>query len=340
MADELTTYGSMSQRTASYAAARILKTGQDHLVAERFAQAEVLPKKKSKSITFRRYEDLPDADAPLAEGIPPAAVQPTFSDITVSVEQYGGLIRLTDVIVDHHEDPVLNKFMDLCGKQAARARELVTISVLKSGTNVFYANNAASRSAVNSPPLRSDLRRIYRYFRRHKAETISRIVRASAKISTEAVLPAYFVLGSTDLDADIRNMDGFLDAKNYSDSTKALPYEIGSVDQFRFILTPLFEPWLAAGASGTTYLSNGDIVSSAAKCDVYPLIVVAADSYAVVRFQGKNAVKPVVVNPHKPSHSNPLGQEGHVGWISKHAAVILNHNWLARLECAATAIPS
>lgn len=332
------TYGDISPRTAAYAAARLLKRGQHLMVAERFGQPKPLPRNHGKTMKFRRYESLPRADAPLAEGIPPAGSKLTYTDVSVTLEQYGDFVPHTDVIKDTHEDPILRESLDLCSEQIAETKEVIRIAVLKAGTNVFYANSAANRAAVNSPPLRSDLRRIYRSFRRNKAQEISRIVAASTKISTQPVEPAFFILGSTDLDGDFRNMDGFVKAAEYSNSAKALPGEIGSVEQFRIILTPLFEPWLAGGASGTTYLSNGDAPSSSSACDVYPLIIVGKDAYGLVPLQGENAVTPFVVNP-KPSHSNKLGQEGHVGWKMYDATVILQQYFMARLECAATAVP-
>lgn len=335
-----TTYGDISPRTAAHAAARLLKRGQYDLVIERYGQGKPIPRKHSKSVKFRRYESLPRATAPLAEGIPPAGRKLTKTDLTATLEQYGDLVPITDVIMDTHEDSVLNEAMDLCGEQVAETVECIRIAVAKSGTNVFYANNVASRALTTSPPLRGDLRVIYRSLRKHKAKQISKIVKASVKISTEPVAPAYFVLGHTDLDSDIRGMSGFVPVEQYSNSDRGQLGEIGKVDQFRFVLTPLFEPWEQAGVSGTTYLSGGVAVSSSAAADVYPLLIFAQDCFGIVPLQGEGAVTPMVVNPDKPSHSNPLGQEGFVSWKTYQTAIILNHTWLARLECCATAKPS
>ena len=336
--DNLNTYGDISPRTAAYAAVTLLNRGQYDLVIERFGQGKPIPRKHSKVIKFRRYESLPRATAPLAEGVPPAGRKLSKTDVTATLEQYGDIVELTDVIYDTHEDDVLKEMMGLCGEQAAETVEVIRIAVLKAGTNVFYASSVASRALVNAAPTRSDLRRVYRYFRKHKAKTISSIVKASAMISTEPVAPAFFAMGHTDLDADIRAMSGFIPVEQYSNSDKALPAEIGKVDQFRFILTPLFEPWDQAGVSGSTFLTGGTTGTGSA--DVYPLIIVAQDSYGIVPLQGENAVTPMVVNPNKPSHSNPLGQSGFVSWKTYQTACILNQNWVARLECAATQSPS
>lgn len=335
-----TTYGDISPRTGGRAEARLLERGQFLMVVERFGQKDPQRKNSTLTVKWRRYNSLARASAPLAEGIPPTGSKLTFTDVTATLEQYGDVVIITDVIADTHEDPVLNAALDIIGEQAAETIEELRINVLKAGTNVFYSSTATTRSNVNSPPLRGDLRRIYRSFMRLKARPISQIIRASAKISTEPVSPAYFAMGHTDLDADIRGMSGFIPMEQYSDSTKALPGEIGKVEQFRIILTPLFEPFLTAGTSGTTYLSGGVAVSVNAAADVYPFLFTARDAYGIVPLQGFQAVTPMVMNPGKPSPGDPLGQIGFVSWKTYQTCAILNQNWFARLETTATALPT
>jgi N4-gp56 family major capsid protein len=159
-------------------------------------------------------------------------------------------------------------------------------------------------------------------------------------ISTEPVASSYFVMGHTDLDADLRVLPGFVPSEQYSSSMRMLPGEIGKIDQFRIILTAMFDPWESAGAAGTTYLAAGVAPASSLSCDVYPMIFVARDSYAIVPLQGFNVVHPMVLNPGKPAKSDPLGQIGFVSWKTYQTAAILNQNWLARYEVAATASPN
>ena len=273
------------------------------------------------------------------------SVSPAWFDRTKSVRRYRSpesnsrdAVKLTDVILDTHEDPIPDETSDLCSEQIAETVEELRINVLRAGSNVFYANGESARSSVNSPPTRGDFRKIYRYFKKYKAREISKIIKASHRISTEAIMPGYFALGHTDLDADLRGISGFIPVKDYADSGKALPGEIGAIEQFRIILTPMFEAWSAAGASGTAYLSGGVEVSSSASCDVYPMIFVSKNAYAIVPLQGQNAITPMVVNP-KPQVGDMLGQIGFVSWKTMQACAILNQNWVARLECAATASP-
>lgn len=332
------TYGDISPRTAAHATKRLLERGQHLMHMERFGQVDPQGQKKTKSRKWRRYESLARATSPLAEGISPTGKKITFTDVEVTLEQYGDLVEITDVIRDTHEDPVMNEMTDVMGEQAAETIEVIRFNSIKGGSNVFYPGGATSRATVESPITGSVLKLIYRSFKRNKAREISQIISATAKIATEPVGRSYFMMGHTDLDADIRNITGFVPVENYAQHMNALPGEIGKVDNFRFILSALFEPWLQAGASSTDFLSNGDEVAVAANADVYPMLAIAKNAYGIVPLQGANAITPIVVNP-KPHAADPLGQLGFVSWKTYQAAVILNQSWMARVEVAATANP-
>jgi len=335
-----TTYEDISPRTRGKAVRKLLERGQHIMTTERFGTVDPQPKNSTLTRKWRRYHSLPRASAPLADGVPPTGHKLTHTDITATLEFYGDVVKITNIIQDTHEDPVLNESMKICGEQAAETVEELRINFLKAGSNVFYANGVSTRATVNSPAVRGDFRKIYRYFKKYKAREITDIIKASAMISTEPVESAYFCMGHTDLDADLRGISGFLPRAQYSDSTKALPGEIGKIEQFRIILTAMFDPWLAAGLAGTTYLSGGAAVSSSTACDVYPLIFVARDSYAIVPLQGYSSVDIGVVNPGKKTKDDPLGQIGFVSWGTYQTGTILNQSWCARLEVGAVANPS
>lgn len=340
LSSNTTTYDDISPSVRGKAVKKLLERGQHLMVTERFGHFDPQPKNSTTTRKWRRYNSLPRATAPLAEGVPPSGHKLTHTDVTATLEFYGDVVKLTNIIADTHLDPVLNETMNICGEQAAETIEEIRINFMKSGTNVFYADGATTRATVNSPPTRGDFRKIYRYFKSAKAREISEIISATAKISTEPVEAAYFVMGHTDLDADIRGISGFVPSAQYSESGKRLPGEIGKIENFRIVLTAMFDPWQAAGTSGTTYLSGGVEVSAAAACDVYPLIIVARDAYAIVPLQGFGSVDIAVVNPGKKTKDDPLGQIGFVSWGMYQTGAILNQTWVARLECAATASPS
>jgi len=325
-------YGDISPRTAAYAATRLLKRGQTLMVTERFGQFDPQGKNKTKTRKFRRYNALAPAISALAEGVTPKGSKITYDDVECTLEQYGDYVTITDVIRDTHEDPVLAEMMDVLGEQAAETVEIIRIAVLKAGTTVYRAGAVGNRNLIEAAPDRNTFFKIKRFFSNNRAKPISSIVRASVKYGTDPIAPAYFVLGHTDLEYDIRQLTGFVSVEKYSDSTKALPGEIGKLDSFRFILTDLFTPWEGAGAvvGGGGFLSSDTV-----RNDVYPMICLAKDAYGIVPLKGNNGVTPIVKNP-TPSDSDKLAQRGHVGWKTMQTAVILNDLWMARFEVAAT----
>lgn len=324
-----TVYGDISPRTAAYAEKELLKRGIPYLVLEKFGQAKALPEGNSKVMKFRRYNALDNTPAALQEGVTPGAQPLTVTDVTATLTQYGGLTTISDVVMDTHEDPVLNEAVNVLGEQAAQMIEKMRFGVLRAGTNVIYANGAA-RNAVNTALSITTQRRAVRALKRQNARQITRIIRSTPAYNTDSVAPAFIGLIHPDLEADVRGMSGFTPAERYGTVT---PWEneIGKVEDVRYLSSTVFEPFLDAGGAKGSMLS-----SSGTSADVYPVLYLAQDAYGIIALKGAFAVTPMVVNP-KPSDSDPLAQRGHVSWKGMQTAVILQDMWMVRAEVAATA---
>lgn len=331
-------YGDISPRTALVAAKRLLTVAQPLMITQRFAQQDGQEKNSGPTRKWRRYLPFPAVTSPLVEGVPPEGRALLYEDVVATLVQLGDVVPLTDVIQDLHEDPILKICTDNCGLQSAESVEIVTIDHLKSGSNVFRAGAVASRGDINAAVSRSDIRMIVRQLRRAKAKPITRVIKSSTDYGTQAVEAGYFALCHTDLIPDIKNATGFQSVKDYDGGLEG---EIGAIDQIRFICTQNFTPWLAAGKSGTTFLSSGEPVAAAAAADVYPIIVIAADSYGAVHLQGRQAAEMFVLNPGVARETaDPLAQKGTVGWKMWYACARLCESWIVRYEVACTAKPN
>lgn len=324
-----TTYGDISPRTAAYAEKELLKRGLPFLVLEKFGQAKPLPENSTKVMKFRRYNALPNTPQALTEGVTPTGQTLTVTDVTATLAQYGDRVTITDVILDTHEDQTLNEAVNLLGEQAAQMIEKMRFGVLKAGTNVLFANGAA-RAAVNTAISINLQRRAVRALKRQNARFITSIVRSTPSYGTENVAPGYVALIHPDLEADVRQLTGFVPAEKYGSMT---PWEneLGKCEDVRYVSSTIFEPWADAGGAKGTMLST-----TGTNADVYPVLFVGRDAYAIVALKGMFALTPMVVNP-KPSDSDPLAQRGHVGWKAMQTAVILNDSFMIRAEVAATA---
>jgi len=329
---DITTYGDISPRTAAYVVVDFLKRGMPYLVIEKFGQAKELPSNKTQAMKFRRYEHLPLATKPLLEGVTPSSIKLHFTDITAILRQYGSVVEITDIVADTHEDPIIRETTVISGEQAARTVETIRWNVIKAGTNVFYANGA-NRVSVNTPISLAKQRAITRGLKRQNAVKITNVVRSTPAFNTESVLPSFIAIAHTDLESDIRSLPGFIDVKDYGQLT---PYEseVGAVEDCRYLLSTVFTSIADAGAA---YAGSGVamVTTTGVSADIYPILYIARDSYAIVALKGKYAIVPIVINP-TPTKSDPLGQRGSIGWKTMQTAVILNDAWFARLECAVT----
>jgi N4-gp56 family major capsid protein len=334
----VTKSGDIGYRTAGHAKAQLLARAQTLLHLERFGQVDPLGKGKSDTVTYRGYNAIEPATAPLAEGVTPPGKKLTCRDIVATLQMYGDLIEITRQIEDFHEDPVLKEAMSILGQSAAETIEIVRFSHLKAGSNVYYGNGVASRSLVTSPLTLNDLHKIERQFRRNRAEKITEIVSATPNVSTEPIPAAFFILAHSDCAYDIKRLEGWIPVANYSQTTKAMPGEEGSVGSFRFILSDLYESWQAAGVAGTDYLSGGDKVSGATACDVYPMLVFGKNAYGIVPFQDRKSVDLTVLNPSTKDHANPMGLKGSASYTTYQTVAILQDLFMARVEVAATAL--
>lgn len=74
-----------------------------------FGQSRSLPQKNSKTVTFRRYDNLTDALSPLTEGINPAFETVTKFDIDAVVSTYGNVVALSDDVILYVQDDTANE---------------------------------------------------------------------------------------------------------------------------------------------------------------------------------------------------------------------------------------
>lgn len=323
----------ISQRTAAYAEKTMLEHAEPILVLEKFAQTKPLPRNTADNVKFRRPIPYNVSTSQLVEGVTPVPKQLQYEDVSVTLGQYGDVIEITDKVHDLSEDPVLRDASMLAGEQAAETKELILWGALKAGTNVAYSGTGTptARTAVNDTITLNLVRNAIRNLKAQRAKPITTMLSASPKYATEAVAPSFIAFAHTDVEQDIRDLDGFTPVERYGTFSPLCDQECGKVEQVRFILSAVLEPFAGAG-SGT---ANGMVVTGS-NVDVYPVVIVSKNSYGTVALKGANSMSPRVVNPDRIDKSDILGQRGYVGWKMYFAAIVLNEAWLQRIEVGVT----
>jgi len=331
-----TQYGDITPRTNLFAVVKFLSHAVPKLVLERYAEVFEMPKNKTLTIKFRRCVPFDITTTPLAEGVTPSPDGIQIEDVFTVLRQYGRWVGLTDVIADTHEDPVMNKQMELMGELAAQTRELLLWGTLRGGTNVYFGSTASSptlRTQVNAPINLQLQRKITTFLEAQYAKKITKMLAPSQDIATQPVEEGYVAVCHTNLDPDIRDMPGFIHRARYASGSPE-PEELGTVEQVRYVKSALLQPFLGAGSTTLSGMRN-----SSGAVDVYPIIYFGQEAYGVVPLRGMQSAEIHMLNPNRQGgdSGDPLAQRGHVGFKMWFASLRLNENWLVRAEVGATA---
>jgi N4-gp56 family major capsid protein len=341
------TYSLVPSRNLIMAEREMLKHAMPIKVLSTFGTQKQIPQNKTDTVVFRRALpiDAGTNGAPsittsnylLQEGVTPGSRTISYQDVQVTLQQYGVLMKLSSKAESMYEDDIPGDMVKLVGEHMASIEELISYGVVRGGTNVVYANGTA-RTAVNTTITLNKLRQAARQLESAHAQLVTEKLASSVNFGTAPVEPGYLVFIHTDMEADVRNLAGFVPVARYGSQKPVHEREVGSVERFRIVTSPYFKPFLSAGGTVTAgaFLSNGGTTGTTA--DVYPLMVVAQEAWGQVALKGMNAIQPIYLPAKQITHANPMGQFGYVGANFYKNAVRLNENWMVRIESAASGL--
>lgn len=319
-------YSDITPRTNAYADRVLLERAKNNNILGQFGLSRQIPTNASKTIIERRYERLSPATQ-LTEGVTPTGKINTKTDISITIVQFGDWVGITDVILDTHEDPILNENLDILGEQAGDTIDLFRAGFLKAGTNLMYTNGT-QRDAVNTVVTRAQLRTAIRLLKKQLAQPIKEMIKAGPNISTVPIMPAFVMVCHSDAQPDLEQLDGWVPISKYPSTTGLLEGEAGSIGEIRIVFDNTLTPWADGGGNkGNTLSTTGT------KSDVYPLLIFGKNAYVTVGLAGKGSVKTYVNNP-KATVGDELAQKGSVGWKAWTGGGITNDLWMIRIETA------
>jgi N4-gp56 family major capsid protein len=323
----------LANMTEIHAEQTMLTSSKAVVVLEKFGLVKTQPKNKGTQIKFRRPDTFTASTTALTEGVAPTARAFSYTDVTATIAQYGDLVETTDVLEDTIDCPMLNDMSVQVGENVGRTTEALNWGVLKAGTNVAYANGSA-RNAVNTKLTLALQRSVIRTLRSNKGAMFTKVLDGSIDVGTKPVEASYIAITHTDVEHDIREMAGFIPAAAYGSRKLVSEYEIGAVDNVRYVISPDLNPIIdAGGAKGATAVSTGGTLA-----DVYPILYLAKEAFGCVALGGKSAqsIVPSLLPTGTKDKSDPMGQRGYVSAKYYHVCKILNDAWMVRAEVAVT----
>ena len=279
------------------------------LVHDQFGQKHPIPKNGGKTIEFRKYSPLAKALTPLTEGVAPDGQALNVSTVTATIAQYGGWIKMTDLLLLTAIDNNMVQATELIGDQAGRTLDTITREVLNAGTNVQYGDG--SDKTQRSQLTQDDKLTVAAVFR---------AVRTLKKGLAKPIDGSYVAIIHPDVAYDIMTSDQWLDVHKYSNAVDIYNGEIGKIGGCRFVETTEAKIFTGAGA--------GSI-------DVYSTLFLGANAYGVTEVTG-GGLEHIVKQLGSAGTADPLNQVASVGWKATKTAEILVQPYMVRVETGST----
>lgn len=225
----VTTDGGLSDEMKIYYSDYLIDLAEPELVHDQFGQKHPIPQNGGKTIEFRKYDSLPKALNPLTEGVTPDGQKLTMGVLTATVNQYGGYIELSDILLLTAIDNNLVEATKLLASQAGRTLDTITREVLNGGTNVLYAGGVADRSllvggdatAANNKYLTVD--------------DVKKAARALKVQNAPKINGDYVAIIHPDVAYDIMNDAEWKYPHQYVDTANIYNGEIGKIAGVRFV---------------------------------------------------------------------------------------------------------
>ncbi|MGL5713429.1 MAG: N4-gp56 family major capsid protein [Paraclostridium sp.] len=289
---------------------------EPNMIHGRYGTMYRIPSKSSTTAKWRRYNLLTPATTPLTEGTTPASSQLSKTDITVTLNQYGQFVELTDKVQLVVEDPILNETSKLLAQSMSQSIDTLIRDVIVAGTTVQY-QGGANRAGVSAVLDAAGVRKVVRTLKNNNVLKITEQVDPTDKFNSSAIPAAYIGLVHPNTVYGWRDPDfkGFTPVEKYSNRV-ALPNEVGSIDEVRFIESTNTKVFTGAGA---------------AAADVYATVIFGKDFYGVTEISelvSENIIKPLG----SAGAADPLNQRSTSGWKTMFATVRLQELAGVRVE--------
>lgn len=292
----------------------LLKFAKPNLVHDQFAQKRNIPKNGGKTIEFRKYSQLPKALTPLTEGVTPDGQNLNVTAVNATVNQYGGYITLSDLLILTAIDNNLMEAIELLGDQAGRTLDTITREEIVSGTHVIFAGGTVNVRTGLTADMKLTVTDIKKAVRELK-------VGLAKKING-----SYVAIIHPDCVYDLENDDEWIKASQYAGSTQIFEGEIGKLYGVRFVESTEAKVWARAGAvpTGGTY-----------GISVYATLVMGANAYGTTMVEG-GGLQSIVKQLGSGGTADPLNQRATAGWKAIKTAKILYDDYIVRIESAST----
>lgn len=237
------------------------------LVAYQFGKPLRLDINRGTSYTASRYERLALPYAQLQEGVAPVGESMSLSQVSATAQQWGDLVRITDVANLTIKHPLFQQAIQLVSLQMPETLERNTLNTLVAGNQINFVNSRANRAALVATDVLSPAE-IYRavasmenygvpHFMGDEREDLMIEAGARKDMSrSPAVMQHYVALIAPFPVADMKTNATVANAWAQSDVNRLYNNDLGEWGGCRFCKTNMMPYWQGIADPATNTGSN------------------------------------------------------------------------------------
>lgn len=207
----------------------LLENARPEMVHNQFAKRQPLPKKNGKTVEWRKFNTLANADQ-LTEGVIPTGQKLGVSTLTDDVSQYGTYVAISDMLDMTAIDPVAMEAQVELSASAGRTEDELVRNDLMVGTNVLYAQkivsntltDVTSRSALDKTAVLTP-------------DTVKRAKTKLKKLHAPAIDGKYVAIIHPSVSYDLTSHKDWIEYHKYAATREIFQGEIGELDGVRFV---------------------------------------------------------------------------------------------------------
>ena len=252
-----------------------------------------------------------------------------FTRVTVegSLEKMGFFSEYTQESLDFDTDAELYQHMSRemiiganeINEDALQVDLLNSAGIVRFGGVATAASQITGEGANISVVTYKGLQRLAITLVDNRTPKQTRVITGSRMMDTMTVSDGFVMYIGSELQPLIEDMQdafgnqAFIPVRKYADAGNILNGEIGAVGQFRIVVVPEMQHWAGAGATATA--ANAGYRTTSNKYDVFPMLVIGAESFTTIGFQtsGSSAKFKIITKmpgEQTADRSDPYGEKG------------------------------
>jgi len=309
MSAQLTT--GLTQEMSTYYEKVFLARAEYEYIFNQGAQMRTQPANEGKTVVFTRHTPLATATTALTEGVNPAEVNLTATNVSATLAEYGNTVKISRFLSLTSIDANNKEKIEVVGQNMGETLDELTRNELFTGatTQLAGAKSTLTDVAITDVLSVTELRKAVRTLKLNKARRYQdRVAPWMGKVGPNT---------SYDLTTD----STFLSADIYDNSaTKLYNGELGKILGVRLIESPNQYESVNAGT---------------ASADVFSNFIHGSDAFGCIDLVGDKPQLYIIPST-KIDSGNPAGRFSTVAWAASYVTKTLNADWIINIKTGAT----